>query len=104
MLYQTAQYHDGVIIKRQEPYRTILRARPKQVGNRFERFIALADSDPKEVQKRVEETLANKNRKKNITFETSPSPSSPSPPREDVKSGFLLPLHLAGYDTSDPEP
>ncbi len=62
-------FHDGIIIKRQEPYRTILRARPKQIKNRFERFIALGDSDQAEVQRRVNEVVKSNNRKRNIKVE-----------------------------------
>lgn len=44
------QVHNGVIRKREEPYRTLLRARPKDKKSHLERFIVLGDADPRHVE------------------------------------------------------
>jgi len=45
-----SQAHNGVIRKREEPYRTLLRARPKEKKSHLERFIVLGDADPRHVE------------------------------------------------------
>lgn len=52
-----AQPHCGLLRKREEPYMTLLRARPKDKKgkSKYERFIVLGDADPKH----IEETLGS---------------------------------------------
>ena len=47
------QVHNGIIKKREEPFMTLLRARPKEKKTHFERFIVLGDADPKHVEERL---------------------------------------------------
>ena len=47
------QPHGGVIKKREEPYRTLLRAKPRDRKSHLERFIVLGDADPKHVEERL---------------------------------------------------
>jgi hypothetical protein len=51
------QLHNGLIRKREEPYMTLLRARPKEKKTHFERFIVLGDADPKDVEERLGSAL-----------------------------------------------
>lgn len=51
------QVHNGMIRKREEPYTTLLRARPKEKKSHFERFIVLGDADPKHVEERLGNAL-----------------------------------------------
>ena len=44
------QVHNGVIKKRDEPYRTLLRAKPREKKSHIERFIVLGDADPRDVE------------------------------------------------------
>ena len=51
------QLHNGLIRKREEPYMTLLRARPKEKKTHFERFIVLGDADPRDVEERLGSAL-----------------------------------------------
>ena len=44
------QTHNGVVHRREEPYTTILRARPREKKRAVEVFIVLNDADPKHVE------------------------------------------------------
>ena len=52
-----SQPHCGLIKKREEPYTTLLRARPKDKKSNFERFIVLGDADPSHVEERLGNAL-----------------------------------------------
>ena len=54
-----SQPHNGIIRKREEPYTTLLRARPKDKKSHFERFIVLGDADPKHVEERLGNALVS---------------------------------------------
>ena len=47
------QPHHGVVKKREDPYATLLRARPKQAKNQFTRFIVLGDASAAAVKERL---------------------------------------------------
>lgn len=51
------QQHNGIIRKREEPYTTLLRARPRDKKSHFERFIVLGDADPRHVEERLGNAL-----------------------------------------------
>ena len=48
-----------MIRKREEPYTTLLRARPKEKKTHFERFIVLGDADPRHVEERLGNALVS---------------------------------------------
>lgn len=52
-----AQPHNGLIRKREEPFTTLLRARPREKKTHFERFIVLGDADPRHVEERLGNAL-----------------------------------------------
>lgn len=54
-----SQTHNGLIRKREEPYTTLLRAKPKDKKLHFERFIVLGDADPKHVEERLGNALVS---------------------------------------------
>ena len=51
------QQHGGIIRKNAEPFKSILRARPKHRPSHFERFIVLGDADTKHVEERLGNAL-----------------------------------------------
>lgn len=53
------QAHNGLIRKREEPYRTLLRAKPKEKKTHLERFIVLGDADPRHVEERLGNELVS---------------------------------------------
>ena len=53
------QAHNGLIRKREEPYRTLLRAKPKEKKSHLERFIVLGDADPRHVEERLGNELVS---------------------------------------------
>ena len=54
-----SQLHNGIVRKREEPYTTLLRARPKDKKSHFERFIVLGDADPRHVEERLGNALVS---------------------------------------------
>mmetsp|Transcript_15363 Transcript_15363/g.19414 ORF Transcript_15363/g.19414 Transcript_15363/m.19414 type:complete len:85 (-) Transcript_15363:2280-2534(-) len=51
--------HGGLIRKREEPFRTLLRAKPKDKKSHLERFIVLGDADPRHVEERLGNELVS---------------------------------------------
>ena len=51
------QQHGGIVRKKDEPYKSILRAKPKPKPSHFERFIVLGDADTKHVEERLGNAL-----------------------------------------------
>lgn len=49
--------HEGIINKRMEPYRNILRSKPRQAKKNYDRFIVLGDADPKVVEERIAQAM-----------------------------------------------
>ena len=78
-----SQQHGGFITKKADPYLTILRARPKNTRDHFERFIVLGDANTKHVEERLGNALLfnqviskmgeNEESKKNIAVNYSES-------------------------------
>ncbi len=52
-----SEVHTGLIRKREEPFMTLLRARPKEKKTHFERFIVLGDAEPRHVEERLGSAL-----------------------------------------------
>ena len=50
---------NGIIQKRMEPYRGIIKSRPRQAKRDYDRFIVLGDADPKIVEQRIGEIMKN---------------------------------------------
>ena len=48
------QPHNGLIMKRKDPYLTILRARPRNIKRNRERLYALEGADEKMIEERIE--------------------------------------------------
>jgi len=59
-----------LIIKRKDPYQTILRARPVNRRHPYDRFIVLGDADPAEVERRIGNALMNEQAKKQASPQT----------------------------------
>ena len=47
------QVHNGIINKREEPYKTMLRSRARDYKLHSDRFIVLGDADPRHVEERL---------------------------------------------------
>ena len=53
----SAQPHGGLIRKREEPYSSLIRARPREKKLMHDRLIVLGDADPNNVEERLGSAL-----------------------------------------------
>ena len=69
------QKHNGCVNKHEEPFMTLLRAKPRERKVKYERFIILDDADPRHIEERFGGELMSKQLISKLVWLTNIEPS-----------------------------